>query len=461
MLHTSKRSATSIPARPDDRDALDQLVARRRHRGRRPSPRDPGLARPRRRGPAARRSRSWSWWRSRGSAAAVRGRTGPRPSSPCRPGAVRSPAAAASTSRRSPPEAASVNGWRDRSAASPRSPRCTARAGAGSGAFVDVSTFEAMTIAFNQFQAVAAQLDGRGPEPEAIGRFVDVPSVEPTADGWVGLRDQRIGAVPRLCRDRGASRVGRPSRVRARRPAAASTTASCAPRSRIDRHTLDRTRSSSTRPASCASRWRRSGTARRMPGFAPFVERDVFVEHPDGDMLQPRVPYRMGGRSRRPFGRRRRAGRSTPADGPRRAARRRVGVARRTTDERRSTRRARSRTCASSTSPPTGRARTPRRSSGSSAPTWSRSSPCSAPTARRMGTAYSSVGDRRGSSRRCSTARTRTSATSPSTSPIPEGLAIARRLLAACDVLIENYTPRVLERFGLARRRDARRRTPA
>ena len=57
----------------------------------------------------------------------------------------------------------------------------------GQGAFVDVSTFEAMTIAFNQFQAVAAQLDGRGPEPEPIGRFVDVPSVEPTADGWVGF----------------------------------------------------------------------------------------------------------------------------------------------------------------------------------------------------------------------------------------------------------------------------------
>ena len=71
--------------------------------------------------------------------------------------------------------------------ASPRWPRCTARAGPVQGAFVDVSTFEAMTIAFNQFQAVAAQLDGRGPEPEAIGRFVDVPSVEPTADGWVGF----------------------------------------------------------------------------------------------------------------------------------------------------------------------------------------------------------------------------------------------------------------------------------
>jgi hypothetical protein len=38
---------------------------------------------------------------------------------------------AASTSHRSPPGAASANGSRDRPAASPRSPRCTARAGAG------------------------------------------------------------------------------------------------------------------------------------------------------------------------------------------------------------------------------------------------------------------------------------------------------------------------------------------
>ena len=129
VLHTSKRSATFDPARGDDRDALDRLVARRRHRGGRSSPRGPTPGSAATSRSCGGSSRSWSWCRSRGSAAPVRGPIAPPPSSPCRPGAVRSPVAAASTSRRSPPGAASANGSRDRSVASPHWPRCTARAG--------------------------------------------------------------------------------------------------------------------------------------------------------------------------------------------------------------------------------------------------------------------------------------------------------------------------------------------
>ena len=77
VLHTSKRSATFDPGGGDDRDALDRLVARRRHRGRRSSPRGSttGSAATSRRCGGS--SRSSSWCRSRGSAAPVRGRTAP------------------------------------------------------------------------------------------------------------------------------------------------------------------------------------------------------------------------------------------------------------------------------------------------------------------------------------------------------------------------------------------------
>ena len=58
---------------------------------------------------------------------------------------------------------------------------------AGGGAFVDVSVLEAATLVFDQMQAVASQMDGRGPEPDPVSWVVDVPSVEPTKDGWVGF----------------------------------------------------------------------------------------------------------------------------------------------------------------------------------------------------------------------------------------------------------------------------------
>ena len=220
-----------------------------------------------------------------------------------------------------------------------------------------------MTIAFNQFQAVAAQLDGRGPEPEAIGRFVDVPSVEPTADGWVGFATNGSAQFRAF-----AEMVGHPEwadhpelgRVDRRgehdRTLRAEIAAFTGTRSTDE---VVRTASELRIPVAPL------GNGETMPGFAPFVERGVFVEHPVGDLVQPRVPYRMEGVEPRPFAPPPPAGADTDAVRAARTARP-SGPLRRAT----STRRARSRTCASSTSRPTGRARTPRRSSGSWAPTW-------------------------------------------------------------------------------------------
>ena len=151
----------------------------------------------------------------------------------------------------------------------------------GQGAFVDVSTFEAMTIAFNQFQAVAAQLDGRGPEPEAIGRFVDVPSVEPTADGWVGFATNGSAQFRAF-----AEMVGHPEWAdhpelgRVDRRGEHDRTL----RAEIAAFTGTRTTDEVVRTASeLRIPVAPLGNGETMPGFAPFVERGVFVEHPGGD----------------------------------------------------------------------------------------------------------------------------------------------------------------------------------
>ncbi len=233
----------------------------------------------------------------------------------------------------------------------------------GQGAFVDVSTFEAMTIAFNQFQSVAAQLDGRGPQPDAIGRFVDVPSVEPTADGWVGFATNGSAQFRAF-----AEMVGHPEwadhpelgRVDRRGGHDREL------RSEIAKWTTAHT----TEDVLAESSERRIpvaplGNGETLPGIAPFVEREVFVEHPDGGMLQPRVPYRLGGAPTRPFAPVASMGEHT--DDVRVEATR---VPReRATRSPAPTRRVRSPGCGCSTSRRTGPVRMRRRSSGSSAPT--------------------------------------------------------------------------------------------
>ena len=43
------------------------------------------------------------------------------------------------------------------------------------------------------------------------------------------------------------------------------------------------------------------GTGETVTGFEHFRERGTFVSHPDGDFVQPRIPYRVGDRPRPAF----------------------------------------------------------------------------------------------------------------------------------------------------------------
>ena len=71
------------------------------------------------------------------------------------------------------------------------------------------------------------------------------------------------------------------------------------------------------------------------------------------------------------------------------------------------------------------------------------------PDGTRLGTAYSSVGERPWELAPLFHGANTNKRDVTLDFTDADGLAIARRLLATCDVMIENYTPRVLERFGL------------
>ncbi len=257
----------------------------------------------RRRRRAARDGSRSSWWcRSRGSVGSARGRTVPRPSSRCRRGAGRSPAAGASTSRRSPTGgrigewvAGSVGG-----VAALAALHGARRTGHGAPRRrVDVRGDD------HRVQPVpGGRRAARRPRARTGGdRTLRRRAVGRAHRRRLGrLRDQRLGAVPRVRRDGRASRVGRPPRARTRRPAGRARPRCCAPRSP---RSPPRTRP--TRSLHLASERRIPvaplGNGETMPGFAPFVERGVFVEHPGGEMVQPRVPVPVERRAAtRPFG---------------------------------------------------------------------------------------------------------------------------------------------------------------
>jgi crotonobetainyl-CoA:carnitine CoA-transferase CaiB-like acyl-CoA transferase len=317
----------------------------------------------------------------------------------------------------------------------------------GTGGFADVSTLEAMTIAFNQFQAVAAQLDGRGPEPDANPRFVDVPSVEPSADGWVGFATNGTAQFRAF-----ADLVGHPEwgdhpefgRVDRRGEHDREL------RAEIAKWT---TRRSTDEVIELAGQRRIPvaplGNGETLPAIAPFASGDTFVEHPDGGMLQPRIPYRMGDGAGRPFGPVAALGEHT--------AEVRAESGRRRVDEEPAASRGAER-------PAPGRPLAGIRVFDFTS-YWA--GPYAAqilgflgadvikvesvqrPDGTRMGTAYSSVGDRPWELAPLFHGANTNKRDVTLDFAQPDGLALARRLLESCDVLVENYTPRVVERFGL------------
>ncbi|MCU1483301.1 MAG: CoA transferase [Actinomycetia bacterium] len=156
----------------------------------------------------------------------------------------------------------------------------------GRGQHVDVSTLEAMLLSFVSYQPIFAQFD-----PGPHGRSIEIPSIEPAKDGWVGFctvtRQQWSDFTAMIERpdfgddvalNYAGNRMGRIEEIRGAIAAWAK-----------DR-TVDEI-------VELASLFRIPvspvGNGHTVLEMDHFVERGVYGPHPGG-FLQPRRPYRLG-----------------------------------------------------------------------------------------------------------------------------------------------------------------------
>lgn len=308
----------------------------------------------------------------------------------------------------------------------------------GLGDLVDVSVLEAATLIYSAYMPIAGQLAPPvGRTPEDTGRYTEIPSVVPAADGWVGFATNSAAQFRAF-----ATMIGQPA------------WADDPELSRADRRGLH---GDVLRPAIEA--WTRSRTVAEILGLADelhipaapvgngevtptlpqAVARNVFLPSPDGSGRQPRVPYQM---SRTPT--------VSPAPAPRPGEHDgEVG------------------------SLP---ARAPSEGSAVRAPladvrvfdlTGYWAGPFAAqflgwlgadvikvesvqrPDGTRLGTAYATAGDRPWEMAPLFHGANTGKRAVTLDLGRPAGQQLARQLLTRCDVLVENYSPRVVDRFGI------------
>jgi crotonobetainyl-CoA:carnitine CoA-transferase CaiB-like acyl-CoA transferase len=178
----------------------------------------------------------------------------------------------------------------------------------GRGQLVDLSLLEVVHLSMAPFTTVVASF--RGPGANA-SRTVELPSVEPAADGWVGFctitnqqwRDFLVliergdlvddaGLASYFTRDERRDEVTAMIHAWTRHRTVAEI---------IERATLLRI------PVAPI------GNGETVLGFDHFRHRGVFVPHPESRLVQPRAPYRLGRGVLRPVGRPPRLGEHTNA----------------------------------------------------------------------------------------------------------------------------------------------------
>jgi len=169
----------------------------------------------------------------------------------------------------------------------------------GHGDHVDVAILDCMAVTMVTCPSVFASFAG-WPPVQGTGRSIQVPSVEPTKDGYFvvttnsGQQFQDFLVMigrPDLAAD--AELAQQAARFQRRHEFLTA----------VHRHTTARTTAEVLEEAALL----------RIPaapvldgstvtGFAHFVEQAVYVDNPSGRFVQPRVPYRISGLAPRPFG---------------------------------------------------------------------------------------------------------------------------------------------------------------
>jgi len=169
----------------------------------------------------------------------------------------------------------------------------------GQGEHVDFSMLEVMNIAGTMYSDLMASLAGR-PEVEGPVRSVEIPSIEPTSDGWVGFNTNSrqqfndflvlIERTDLLGDEELASIVGRMARMDEWNEIVRAFTTKHTTADIVARASLLRI------PVAPVN------DGQKVFDHVQFEARKVFVENPTGGFLQPRPPYLMNGEGPRPFG---------------------------------------------------------------------------------------------------------------------------------------------------------------
>lgn len=168
----------------------------------------------------------------------------------------------------------------------------------GGGELVDVSMLEAMTLGMNTYGPLFAELYGVQAPIEPAFRHIDHPSIEPTADGWVGfatIANQQLKDFLVLIEraDLLADEALVDINVRTKR----AEEFEAAVQAWTTKHTTEEVillASELRVPVSPI------GDARTVVDHEQFVANQVFVDGPHG--RQPRVPYRLGSHPGTDFG---------------------------------------------------------------------------------------------------------------------------------------------------------------
>lgn len=168
----------------------------------------------------------------------------------------------------------------------------------GVGEDVDLAIFDCMAVSMVTYPSVFASFLG-WPPLEGTGRTVEVPSIEPTSDGYVVVTTNSAQQFqdflvmierPDLMEDAELAQVAKRF---ARRDVFLDA---------VHRHTRAR---STTQVLEEAALLRIPAApvldAPGVLGFEQFRDRAVFVTAPSGRFVQPRVPYRISGCAQRAF----------------------------------------------------------------------------------------------------------------------------------------------------------------
>jgi crotonobetainyl-CoA:carnitine CoA-transferase CaiB-like acyl-CoA transferase len=165
----------------------------------------------------------------------------------------------------------------------------------GKGQHVDLSMFEAMLLGMTIYHDLAGQW-----RKEPLRRAIEIPSIEPAKDSWVGFCTITGQQWKDFCLLIGHPEVGEDPRYLD----GAQRMADLAFMQRIihgwtRQHTVDEITERATQlriPVAPI------GNGENLPRIDHFVARRVFVNGPGG-FLRPRPPYQLGETQLRPFGR--------------------------------------------------------------------------------------------------------------------------------------------------------------